>query len=56
MMLYRDDYYDEDSEEQNIIEVITAKHRNGPTGTNKLYFKKENTSFHDFGKENENII
>lgn len=56
MMLYRDDYYDEDSEEQNIIEVITAKHRNGPTGTNKLYFKKENTSFHDFGKEDENII
>ena len=56
MMLYRDDYYDQDSEEQNIIEVITAKHRNGPTGTNKLYFKKENTSFHDFGKEDENII
>lgn len=56
MMLYRDDYYDEDSTEQNIIEVITAKHRNGPTGTNKLYFKKENTSFHDFGREDENII
>ncbi|MGY3775975.1 replicative DNA helicase [Helcococcus sueciensis] len=56
MMLYREDYYDEDSEEQNIIEVITAKHRNGPTGTNKLYFKKENTSFHDFGKEDENVI
>lgn len=56
MMLYRDDYYDEDSEEQNIVEVITAKHRNGPTGTNKLYFKKENTSFHDFGREDENNV
>lgn len=49
MMLYREDYYDEDADEQNVIEVNVAKHRNGPTGTIKLYFKKENTSFHDFG-------
>lgn len=48
MMLYRDDYYDEESEEQNTIEVIVGKHRNGPTGTVKLYFKKENTKFYDF--------
>lgn len=50
MMLYRDDYYDyeeEASDEQNIIEVIIAKHRNGPTGTVKLYFKKECTKFYD---------
>lgn len=49
MMLYRDDYYDEDSEEQNVIEINIAKHRNGPTGKSKLYFKKENTAFYDFG-------
>lgn len=47
MMLYRDDYYDEDAEEQNTIEVIVGKHRNGPTGTVKLFFKKENTKFYD---------
>lgn len=47
MMLYRDDYYNEDSEAQNIIEVIIGKHRNGPTGTAKLFFKKENTRFFD---------
>ena len=49
MMLYRDDYYDEDAEEQNIIEINIAKHRNGPTGTRKLFFKKENTAFNDLG-------
>ncbi len=47
MMLYREDYYDEDAEEQNIIEVIVGKHRNGPTGTVKLYFSKEHTKFFD---------
>ena len=50
MMLYRDDYYNEDSEEQNTIEVNIAKHRNGPTGTVKLRFEKEYTRFADFGK------
>lgn len=47
MMLYRDDYYDQEAEAQNIIEVIIGKHRNGPTGTVKLFFKKENTKFYD---------
>lgn len=51
MMLYRDDYYDEDAEEQNTIEVIVGKHRNGPTGTVKLFFKKENTKFYDLDPE-----
>lgn len=54
MMLYRDDYYNEDSEDQNTIEVIIGKHRNGPTGTVKLYFKKENTKFYDFEHMQEN--
>lgn len=31
--LYRDDYYDKESESKNILEFIIAKHRNGPTGT-----------------------
>ena len=33
MFLYRDDYYNPDTENQNIAEVIIAKHRNGSTGT-----------------------
>ena len=31
--LYRDDYYDKETENKNIIEIIIAKQRNGPTGT-----------------------
>lgn len=45
MMLYRDDYYNEDSEKPNTAEVIIEKHRNGPTGTVDLYFHKELTRF-----------
>src|SRR5699024_2259538 len=39
--LYRDDYYDTESEKQNIIEIILSKQRNGPTGTVELAFMKE---------------
>ncbi|MDO5713245.1 MAG: replicative DNA helicase [Tissierellia bacterium] len=50
MFLYRDDYYHEDSEKQNVGEVIIAKHRNGPTGMIELVFQKEFTKF--LNKEN----
>lgn len=39
--LYRDDYYEKDSEKKNIIEVILAKQRNGPVGTVELAFMKQ---------------
>lgn len=45
LFLYRDEYYDEESEKKNIGEVIIAKHRNGPTGTVELVWKKEFTKF-----------
>ncbi|NMA86253.1 MAG: replicative DNA helicase, partial [Tissierellia bacterium] len=45
MFLYRDEYYNEDSDKKNIGEVIIAKHRNGPTGTVELVWKKEYTKF-----------
>ena len=45
--LYRDDYYNPDSEEKDLAEVILAKHRNGPVGSIKLYFKKQYTRFAD---------
>lgn len=47
MFIYRDDYYDEDSENQNIADVIVAKHRHGSTGTIRLFFRKELTQFRD---------
>ncbi|MGA9289858.1 MAG: replicative DNA helicase [Anaerobacillus sp.] len=43
--LYRDDYYDKESENKNIIEIIIAKQRNGPVGTVELAFVKEYNKF-----------
>ncbi|TXC89418.1 replicative DNA helicase [Metabacillus litoralis] len=43
--LYRDDYYDKESENKNIIEIIIAKQRNGPVGTVALAFVKEYNKF-----------
>jgi hypothetical protein len=39
--LYRDDYYDKESENKNIIECMIAKQRDGATGTVELAFIKE---------------
>jgi replicative DNA helicase len=43
--LYRDDYYDKESEKKNIIEIIISKQRNGPTGTVELVFMKNTNKF-----------
>lgn len=45
MFIYRDDYYNKDSKEPNVAEVIISKQRNGPTGTAKLTFMKNLTRF-----------
>lgn len=45
MFLYRDDYYNKDSEEKDISEVIIAKHRGGSTGTVKLLWMGNYTKF-----------
>ncbi len=45
IFLYRDDFYEKDSEEKGICEVIVAKNRNGPTETIKLKWQKEHTRF-----------
>jgi len=47
MFIYRDDMYNPDSELQNIAEVIVAKHRNGPTGSVQLFFRKRLAQFLD---------
>ena len=45
MFIYRDDYYNHDSEMKGISEIIIAKHRNGATGSVDLSFRKEFTKF-----------
>ncbi|MBE6074664.1 MAG: replicative DNA helicase [Selenomonas ruminantium] len=47
MFLYREDYYDKDTENKNITEIIVAKHRNGPVDSISLFFQKEFTKFRD---------
>ena len=45
--VYRDDYYNEDSDQQGLAELIVAKHRNGPTDAVKLSFLKRYAKFAD---------
>jgi replicative DNA helicase len=45
MFIYRDDYYNKDSKEPGVSEIIISKQRNGPTGTVKLAFVKPLTKF-----------
>lgn len=45
MFIYRDEYYNKDTKEPGIAEVIIGKHRNGPTGTVKLTFLKTLSRF-----------
>ena len=53
MFLYRDDYYNEDSEKKNIAEVIIAKHRSGSTGTVELSWLGNYTKFANIEKYRE---
>jgi replicative DNA helicase len=45
MFIYRDDYYNKESKEPGVAEIIIGKQRNGPTGTVKLAFLKPLTKF-----------
>jgi replicative DNA helicase len=47
MFIYRDEYYNEESDQQGIAEVNVAKHRNGPTDSIKLSFLKRYAKFSD---------
>lgn len=50
MFLYRDDYYNKDTEKKNIAEVIIAKQRNGPIGTVELVWLPNYTKFANMEK------
>ena len=53
MFLYRDDYYNQDSEKKDIAEVIIAKHRGGSTGTVELLWLGSYTKFANLEKYRE---
>ncbi len=47
MMLYREDYYEEETDRKGVTEIIINKHRNGPIGTVELMFQKERLRFYE---------
>ena len=47
MFVYRDEYYNEDTDQMGLAEIILSKHRNGPTGIEKLSFLKRYAKFAD---------
>ncbi len=51
LFLYRDEYYNKNSNKQGIAEVIIAKHRNGPTGSIELYFFKQHMRFSSISRQ-----
>ncbi|MFE1744307.1 replicative DNA helicase [Coleofasciculus sp. H7-2] len=52
IMLYRDEYYNNDTPDRGIAEIIIAKHRNGPTGTVRLLFDPQFTRFRNLASSN----
>ncbi len=53
MFLYRDDYYNPDTEKKGIAEVIIAKQRNGPIGTIELVWLPDYTKFANLPKSKQ---
>ena len=51
MMLYREEYYDPETPDKGIAEVIITKNRNGPTGTAKLLFEPALNRFHNLQED-----
>jgi replicative DNA helicase len=51
LFIYRDEYYNEDSDQKGLAEIIVSKHRNGPIGTTKLVFHGDYTTFENAARE-----
>src|SRR5438128_5854384 len=51
--IYRDEYYNDESDQQGLAEVIVAKHRNGPTDSIKLSFLKRYAKFADLAAQSQ---
>lgn len=51
MFIYREDYYNPETDRQHITDLILAKHRNGPTGRVELYFHPERLRFMSLDKQ-----
>lgn len=52
MFIYREDYYDKETDQQGVAEIIIGKQRNGPVGTVKLQFHSAHVRFNDLAEGN----
>ncbi len=55
MFVYREEYYNKDTDRKNIADIIIAKHRNGPTGQVQLFFDQAKASFRNLEKHYNDI-
>jgi replicative DNA helicase len=53
MFLYREDYYNPETDRQHVTDLMIKKHRNGPTGNVELYFHPERLKFMTIDKHHE---
>lgn len=53
MFIYREEYYDPETENKNIAKILVKKHRNGPTGDVDLFFRPEYRKFSTMEKKRE---
>jgi replicative DNA helicase len=51
IFIYRDDYYNPESEHRGMADIIVAKHRNGPVGSTRLAFLEQYTKFANLARE-----
>jgi replicative DNA helicase len=51
LFIYRDEYYNPESDQRGLAEIIVAKHRNGPVGATKLVFHADYTTFENAARE-----
>ena len=53
MFLYREDFYNPETERQNITDLYIKKHRNGPVGKIELYFDREKQQYRDLDTKHD---
>ncbi len=53
MFLYREEYYNPETDRQNVTDIYIKKHRNGPTGNFELYFDREKQRFRDLDTKHD---
>lgn len=56
MFIFREDYYEKETDRKNIADIMIKKHRNGPTGNVELYFAPEQLSFKNLEKKREEKV